>query len=118
MNRIILILCFALTSLCAEAQTLRQMNDNGSFNSMDADGNTTNKNFNKHNNENTQNNRNILCYYLMILTVHHETDNHSKNGADNESSSIVNRVVVAIFRRLALDGITTILIIRFESMAS
>ena len=45
MNRIILILCLALTSLCAEAQTLRQMNDNGSFNGMDADGNTRNKNF-------------------------------------------------------------------------
>ena len=55
MNRIILILCLALTSLCAEAQTLRQMNDNGSFNGMDADGNTTNKNFNKHNNDTTRN---------------------------------------------------------------
>ena len=55
MNRIILILCLALTSLCADAQTLRQMNDNGNFNSMDADGNTTNNKFNKHNNDTTRN---------------------------------------------------------------
>lgn len=56
MNRIILTLCLAAAYMCASAQSVRTMDDRGGFsNQMDVNGNVTNRNFNKHNNDTTRN---------------------------------------------------------------
>lgn len=55
MNRIIATLCFAAAYLCAPAQSLQTMDDNGRYSQVDMNGNPTNRNFNKHNNDTTRN---------------------------------------------------------------
>lgn len=55
MNRIIATLCLAAACLCAPAQSLQTMDDNGRYSQVDMNGNPTNRNFNKHNNDTTRN---------------------------------------------------------------
>ena len=55
MNRIIATLCLATSFLCANAQNFDRIEQNGTITDRDIDGNRTNRNFNKHNNDTTRN---------------------------------------------------------------
>ena len=54
MNRIIATLCLAASFMCAGAQNFQRADNTGDVNGMDINGNTTNRNFNKHNNDTTR----------------------------------------------------------------
>ena len=55
MNRIIVSLWLLASFLCASAQSFTRMDDGGNFNQGNINGNGSNRNFNKHNNDTTRN---------------------------------------------------------------
>ena len=55
MNKIIVSLWLLASFLCASAQSFTRMDDGGNFNQGNINGNGSNRNFNKHNNDTTRN---------------------------------------------------------------